>query len=145
VALRHRLIRRRSGRPAAGPAPVQDAPGAAAPSRASADGEWRSVPPLRRAITDRVLVADPLGFRDGLPTHRAPTFRTELGHLVDPLAPSGLVHAVARRTTGGAVQRTVDTALTHRRRGAAPEAEAAAEVEAEAAGPDPVPVAEAVA
>ncbi|MFF9074880.1 hypothetical protein ACF1A9_21610 [Streptomyces sp. NPDC014872] len=52
------------------------------------------LPPIQRTLTGQSLITNPSGFQETLSTRRDVALGTPLGHLVDPDAPTGLVHGV---------------------------------------------------
>ncbi|MEU8190992.1 hypothetical protein AB0C00_27405, partial [Micromonospora carbonacea] len=88
---------RPSSAPAAPTGPTPPPTATAADTGAAGDPGWRSLPPLRRAVsTGPLQVADLPRFTDRLATYRDPTLRTPLDHLVSDQAPLGVVHDLAR-------------------------------------------------
>ncbi|MGW3950404.1 hypothetical protein ACWEKM_05465 [Streptomyces sp. NPDC004752] len=80
------------------PAPTPASETSRPPVRAAG---WRDLPPLQRTMDAPALVTDPVGFRGSLDTWRDASFRTPLGHLVSPQAPSGLGHGLATPAAPG--------------------------------------------
>lgn len=133
-----------------------------------ATAAWRELPPVQRTTAHLGLLTDPPRFQGALDTWQDVTLTGRLGHLVSPLAPSGVLYGVAnpvvpptatepaasssgsgtawpavplQRTVAGASLPTVvttDTAHARRSNGSLPTADAPSAVEAGTADPPTV-------
>src|SRR6478752_10713030 len=101
---------RREAAPVADPAGAVSAPAASGPTQVRPWGQWATLPALQRTVGPMQPTSRPMQFPGDLATRQPLALTGVMAHVVDPLAPSGVVDGDGS-LAGQPVQRSADVDL----------------------------------